>query len=377
MILPTPEGSARPHSRSDHGAQLLWVCNGSESQERLPRFLAEGGYQVALAPTSREACRALAEELPDLVILDLQPPELEALEVCRFLHSLPGGEDVPVLAILAPGSPGGPSPAMRAGADDFLHRPLPPGELQSRVRNLNRMRLLRLELRRDLEALLTLKAQKEGLVQFVVHDLKNLLGTLVTNLELLEHHPERAARYCAQIGGTTRNMLAMVQNMLDLSVQEEGVLVPRPSRLPAGKWLQWLRADLEAQVLRRNQTLVLAVDPDLELEADLQLLQRAVVNLLGNACKYGPEGSRIEFAIRRREAAVRIEVSDQGPGIPAAQKQRVFDRFARLDPEGAPYAGHGLGLAFCHLVAKLHGGAIWVEDNQPRGSRFILEIPHR
>jgi signal transduction histidine kinase len=238
-----------------------------------------------------------------------------------------------------------------------------------------RMRMMRLELRRDMEAILGLMAQKEGLVQFVAHDLKNLLGTLVTNLELLQGHPERAARYRERIEAGTRTMLGMVQNMLDLSLQEAGGLVLRPAPLRVGDWLGWIRPDLEAPTLRGGQHLALDAAPGLELRADPQLLQRALVNLLENACKYGPEESEVRLTAAACGSGVRFQVADLGPGIPREMKRRVFDRYARLDPEGAAYAGHGLGLAFCHLVATLHGGAIWIEDNQPRGSRFILELP--
>jgi signal transduction histidine kinase len=218
-------------------------------------------------------------------------------------------------------------------------------------------------------------AQKEGLVRFVAHDLKNLLGTLLTNLELLEGHPERVSRYRGRIEASTRTMLGMVQNMLDLSVQEEGALTLRPSRFQVGTWLDWIRLELEAPTARRGQCLVLGADPKLEVEADPQLLQRALVNLLDNACKYGPEDSEVRLSVHGLGEAVRFQVADLGPGIPEDLKRRVFDRFARLDPEGAPYVGHGLGLAFCQLVATLHGGSIWVEDNEPRGSRFVLELP--
>jgi signal transduction histidine kinase len=359
----------------DHGAQLLWFGDPSPPEDRLRQFLVQNGYQVMAVASPAEACRSLESGPPDLLLLHLRPPEQEGLEVCRFLRGLPNGEDVPVLAILEPGAPGGPSAAMRAGADDFLIRPLPPAELQSRVRILMRMRMMRLELRRDMEAILGLMAQKEGLVRFVAHDLKNLLGTLLTNLELLEGHPDRVSRYRGRIEASTRTMLGMVQNMLDLSVQEEGALTLRPSRFQVGTWLDWIRPELEAPTARRGQRLVLGADPELEVEADPQLLQRALVNLLDNACKYGPEDSEVRLSVHGLGEAVRFQVADLGPGIPEDLKRRVFDRFARLDPEGAPYVGHGLGLAFCQLVATLHGGSIWVEDNEPRGSRFVLELP--
>ena len=368
----------RTYRRADHGAHVLVVEDVSVTREFLRKLLTDNGYRVSLAATGGEALAALDQELPDLVLLDLILPDFNGLEVCRHLRILAGGEDIPVLVITIDERPQSHSEAVRAGADDFLRKPLLPVELHTRVRSLIRLRLTRAELRRDMDAILSLNARKDELLQFVVHDLKNMLGVLMGNVELLEvDSSPQARRQRDRIEGTTKCMLGMVQNMLDLSIHEQAGLVPQPERIALGTWIEQIRPELECITLRRNQALELRVAPDLELEADPQLFERVLFNLLENASKYGPKGSPVTFLAQAAGPNILFQVTDEGEGIPAEMKSRIFDRFIRVDAHDSAHAGRGLGLAFCHLVTTLHGGRIWVEDHEPAGSRFMIELPMR
>jgi two-component system, sensor histidine kinase and response regulator len=363
-----------PQQRADHGSRVLVVEDVPVTLEFLRRLLTDSGYQVILAATAGEAMAALDRELPDLVVLDLLLPDVHGLEVCRHLRRCPEGEDIPVLVITVDDRADCHAQAVQAGADDFLRKPLVPVELQTRARSLLRLRRLRAELRRDRDAILSLQAQKEALLQFVVHDLKNMLGSLLGSVDLMEPGPT-LARHRSRIEETLLGMQSMVQSMLDLSVHDQAGLVPRPARIQLESWLPRLRQELDLTTRRADQSLVFEVEPELELEADPQLLHRALFNLLQNASKFSPTGSAVRLRAFRTGTALRFEVSDRGEGIPADMKSRIFDRFVRLEGRAGDHAGRGLGLAFCQLVTELHGGRIWVEDNAPGGSRFVLELP--
>ena len=103
-------------------------------------------------------------------------------------------------------------------------------------------------------------------------------------------------------------------------------------------------------------------------------LQDAVANLLGNAVKYAPGGSLIELGARTEGNAALLWVRDEGPGIPAPERRRIFERFYRLNGEAQP-AGTGLGLALVEEIARAHGGQVWVEPAAEKGSTFFLRLP--
>ncbi len=120
----------------------------------------------------------------------------------------------------------------------------------------------------------------------------------------------------------------------------------------------------------------------IRVHADRQLLGQAIANLIDNAIKYGaPEagkagnGAEPEVAVsaRARGAMAEIAVSDRGPGVPAAERERVLDRFVRLEASRSE-PGSGLGLSLVAAVARLHGGSLRLEDNDP-GLRVVLAVP--
>jgi signal transduction histidine kinase len=100
--------------------------------------------------------------------------------------------------------------------------------------------------------------------------------------------------------------------------------------------------------------------------------------LLDNCVKYSPAGSAIEIEVRTEsDGFLELRVKDQGAGIPPEFRSRIFEKYVRLERnmQTAAHRSMGLGLAFCRMAAEAHGGRIWVEENQPRGSCFCVRLP--
>jgi signal transduction histidine kinase len=117
-----------------------------------------------------------------------------------------------------------------------------------------------------------------------------------------------------------------------------------------------------------TEPVVVAADPD--------AVRQIVLNLLDNAAKYGPSGQTITVRAARSDARACITVDDQGPGVPPAERERVWERFERLDRDrGSAVGGSGIGLAVVRELAALHGGRAWVADAPGGGARFVLELP--
>ena len=122
-----------------------------------------------------------------------------------------------------------------------------------------------------------------------------------------------------------------------------------------------------------------AIEPGLLVRGNRELIARTLANLLDNGLKYGAPASsgiapELRLVVRRTGAVVRLSIEDRGPGVPAADRNRVLDRFVRLEASRT-LPGSGLGLSLAAAIAHLHGGALKLEDNAP-GLRAVLELPH-
>jgi signal transduction histidine kinase len=110
------------------------------------------------------------------------------------------------------------------------------------------------------------------------------------------------------------------------------------------------------------------------IDVDEDMIRRVIINLLENAIKFSPAQGKIWIGLRQVEESVRFWVKDNGPGIPEQYREQIFDKFTSLNSMDGR-RGFGLGLAFCRLAVRGHGGRIWVESNSGSGANFIFELP--
>jgi CheY-like chemotaxis protein/anti-sigma regulatory factor (Ser/Thr protein kinase) len=126
---------------------------------------------------------------------------------------------------------------------------------------------------------------------------------------------------------------------------------------------------------KKSQALLQQVDPHLQVRADAMRFKQVLMNLAGNAIKFTPEGGRIELVARQVDDQVRVEVRDNGPGIPPEQQQRIFEAFFRLTETGSATEGTGLGLAITSRLVELHGGKLGIESRPGEGACFYFSLP--
>jgi two-component system, sensor histidine kinase and response regulator len=365
--------------RADFGARILVVDDDAIARRSLRAMLERGHYLVETVGSGADALRILPSYRPELVLLDILMPGMDGIETCRQIRAIPGGDLLPIIFLTADERPETHADAFRAKGDDFLRKPVFPTELIVRIRSLMRLKRLQAEIQAERDALIDAQKQREQLFEFIVHDLKNPLATIQVGLDLLSDHPENAPSLQNQllrIRETAQSMGRMVQNILDIGRAEQMGLEVHRTRLVLSDWLPSLLREVEYRAQRLNQKMNWDCPSDLEIEADQDLLRRVLLNLLDNALKYSPSGSQTQIEAGVAEGGVCFRVRDQGQGIPEHMREVIFDKFIRLEDEGArTRSSSGLGLTFCQVVAEAHGGRIWVEENQPRGSVFVVEIP--
>lgn len=231
-------------------------------------------------------------------------------------------------------------------------------------------------------------AQQRRLVADASHELGTPLAVIRAEAEIALARPTRAEdEYRAALGVVREageRLSRVVDDLLFLARADGG---PVPLRRVPVELDEIVEETAEVvRSLARRRDVRLDVESASEAAGDAacigdpELLGRLVLNLLDNAIKYSPPGGAVRARCRRDGDAVVLDVSDCGPGIPAAAHERVFDRFFRLDgararADGAAAGGTGLGLAIARWIATAHGGTLVVARSTPRGSTFRLALP--
>jgi two-component system, sensor histidine kinase and response regulator len=369
----------------DTRPKVLVVDDNAGNRALAQAALEDEGYEAVIAVGGEEGIAAFQAERPDCVLLDVRMPGLDGFAVCDRIRALPGGQDTPILFLTALRDVDTFDRALRSGGDDFLTKPVRPTELAMRVQAALRLGRMSAELRenyalvrRQRDALMRLQLQKERLTAFVVHDLKNPVNSMDLHAQLLLRDPDlpdRARESVQAIRSEARSLLRLVLNLLDISKSEEGRLEPRPGDVDVSALL----ADVaEAHALEARDAGVTfdRVAEVARMTADPDLIRRVLDNLVDNAIRHAPEGSAIRLSVTGGNGAVEIRVADRGPGISPELRERIFERFVRVESgeRTVSRTGRGLGLAFCRLAAEAHGGSIAVEDGRP-GAIFCVRLP--
>lgn len=222
----------------------------------------------------------------------------------------------------------------------------------------------------------TLARQRRNFLLSITHELKSPIASLRLVLETLgkrELSREQLEKLCRGGLKDAARLQQLVEDLLLAARLEDNWRpLPEPVDLPA------LARDISAGLRVRFPAAHFEFDFPADLPpvvADKSGLTAIVQNLLENAVKYSPEGALVRLAASQKEGRFRLEVSDQGKGIPDTEKQAVFEKFYRLGNEETRHTtGTGLGLYIVNQVVKAHGGSIRVTDNRPQGTVFSIEM---
>jgi PAS domain S-box-containing protein len=241
--------------------------------------------------------------------------------------------------------------------------------------------------KRAQEALLQAKEEavrgskfKDQFLSTMSHELRTPLNAVLGFSDLLADERygslnDRQRRYVNHIhtGGT--HLLKLITDILDLSKIEAGRMeLAREDVTVASAFTEVISA-LYPLAEKKSQALLQQVEPHLHVRADAMRFKQVLMNLAGNAIKFTPEGGRIELAARQMDNQVRVEVRDNGPGIPPEEQQRIFEAFFRLTEMGSATEGTGLGLAITARLVELHGAKLGIESQLGEGACFYFSLP--
>jgi signal transduction histidine kinase len=215
---------------------------------------------------------------------------------------------------------------------------------------------------------------QRAFVADAAHELRSPLTALKLQLQLLGRAPgeaERTAAAAALAAGIER-AARLVEQLLTLARTEPGAGAPAPQRLDLCELVREAVADTVPLALSRGTQIELFADAPIPIDGDRAALSALVRNLADNAVRYSPAGARVELRVAQQGGMATLQLDDSGPGIPPAERERVFDRFYRRGLADEP--GTGLGLAIVRGVAQRHGASLQLDDSPLGGLRVTLRF---
>ncbi len=234
----------------------------------------------------------------------------------------------------------------------------------------------------DLTRLKQLENTRQEFVANVSHELRTPLslikGFVETLLDGAKDDPELAARFLRTIEKHTDRLTYLIEDLLTISRLESGQIVMNLHDVDLREEAAHVVDDLQARAMDKHVTLLNELPLNLHARADADRLQQVLFNLVENAIKYGRSDGAVSIG-GHANSADRIElwVQDNGPGIPAESKERIFERFYRVDrARSRETGGTGLGLAIVKHIVQAHGGEVWVKSELGKGSTFFFTLPH-
>jgi PAS domain S-box-containing protein len=233
---------------------------------------------------------------------------------------------------------------------------------------------------RDRTSEIRLEQMRAEIVATVSHELRTPLAAVYGAAQTLSrqdvaHDTDLREKFLQMIVGETQRLTRVVGQILLTSELDERAQSPTISEVDV---VAVARNAVELASTRPERvTVELVCTGDVHALADAEKLRQVTANLLDNAIKYGASGGRVVVEVANAPRAVRLRVSDFGPGIPAHAAERVFERFYRLDPDQrGGISGTGLGLYICRELVEQMGGRIWLEPNDAApGATFTVELP--
>jgi signal transduction histidine kinase len=407
---------------------ILYIEDDEASRVLIERVLTYAGYKVLIATRALEGIDLARRHRPDLILTDINLPDLSGREITIRLRSDPQLAGVPIVALTAQSHAFERDKTFVAGVDGYITKPIDVATLTEKIEGYlggerdevdtealqparqayNRELVERLEANvRDLEAaysdLRRLDQIKDDFIQLTAHELRTPLTTVHGYCRLVQtssaiqavmaQDPEVHACLTGLIDSVER-LNSVVNEIVTVSRIASGRIELRLGPTNLVEIFDRILRDYAQVIGQRDLQLEITPEPEdwpPTFYADVSLLELALGNLLGNAIKYTPDGGTVRVEAKVTDNRhVLISVQDTGIGIDPDDQRHIFDRFytagdTQLHSTSKTAfrgGGLGLGLAICRGIVGAHGGKIWVEsegcdEEKLPGSTFFVELPFR
>ncbi len=378
------------------------------------------GYEVFQAARGQEALKLIESIFFNLVILDIMLPDIDGLQILKFIRKV--SPETMVIMVTGYASLDSSITAMKEGAFSYIIKPFELSELLITMRKaLDKQRLsmenkqLLEELtkaNKDLESsnvlleekvrertkelemlnqdlnkanieLKRLDKLKDELVSLVSHDLKSPLTAIIGYASTIQYKSvqdmgeEKIKDYIERILNQSFRMLNLINDILDEQKIKEGKMALNGEVTDLGEIGKECFDEMKILASEKQLDYTVEVEPDLPATfLDKSKIRQVIINLLSNAIKFTSNKGQVRLRVYKGKNKLWVSVIDTGPGIEKSRQDELFKEFKKFKtPDGKEHEGTGLGLSICKKIVNLHGGKIWLQSEEGKGSKFSFLLP--
>lgn len=363
------------------GDKILIVDDNIGNIEFLNVILEDEGFEISTAYDGPEALEKVSEISPELILLDINMPEMSGYEVCERLKQKPESKDIPIIFLTAQAEFEDIIQGFNIGAVDYVTKPFNSEELLSRVNTHLELYKSKKLINEQIEELHRLNATKDRLLSIIGHDLRSPFVSIVELSKMLSEgienlKPDDVKEMSQAIYKSSKQSFNLLEGLLEWAKSQSGKVS-----------INIKQNDLAAVVDKAIELISLKADRkgvkiSSELEAgasamfDLNMITTVVRNLLSNAIKYTGREGEVVVSAERANGEIRVVVKDTGMGIREENLSRLFKDDVFITTRGTDgEKGTGLGLSLCKEFVEKNGGTISVESKEGEGSTFMFTIP--
>lgn len=359
---------------------ILIADDDAATRRMIVQYLGKKGYRIFEASDGIEAYSLIMAGNINIAILDWILPGLTGIDICKKIRDEQLLSYVFIVMLTIKDESKDILDGFAAGVDEYIKKPVNLLELHARIKVGERIISLEQSLKQKQKELFDINQMKNKFIGIAAHDLRNPIISIRGFSELLLKEPsnftEDQKEFLTIIHSTSRNMLAMLNDLLDISLIESGKM---EIALKPGSFKKLVQERVRLNSLQAKQKQI-TIHHELYnipvIEFDSHRIGQAVDNLISNAIKFAPYGSNIYLILRQDGDKIIFSIRDEGPGIPKEEQHLLFSEFHRLSIR--PTAGEtstGLGLAITKKIMESHHGFIEFESREGLGSTFSLILP--
>lgn len=386
---------------ADDDLKILVIDDDESVRFSLVGILEEEGYSLDEAATGEDGLELIRQNDYDILFSDIRLPGISGVEVLQRTRELK--PDIDVVMLTAYASVDVAVNSLNLGSYAFVQKPYEMTQILALIERIAEKRRLQQENRDMVERLRETVSElndanrqlidknkklkemdrmKSQFLSSMSHELRTPLNSIIGFADamadgLCGEVNDKQVRYLTNIRNAGRNLLAIINDLLDLSKIRAGKFVLRRAPFPIDEAA--IQSIETVSLLAQNREIDIKYEASptgIMVNADRGTIQQVFINLLSNAIKFSPDGGKIFVRTKIRDNFMQASVTDEGVGISTDDQKLIFEEFRQVDSRLVrEKGGTGLGLAICKNITDLHGGSIWVKSQPGEGSSFYFTLP--